>query len=89
MHVAMVETVVPRVQPKNGASKPKLVQSAHFAVRESVDKSAASAASPDYVKFQAVIKSAASAASHRGGRLAADLIMACFLQFLAALAAKK
>ena len=31
--------------------------------REFVDKSAASAASPDYVKFQAVIKSAASAAS--------------------------
>ena len=33
------------------------------AVRESVNKSAASAASPDSVKFQAVIKSAASAAS--------------------------
>ena len=33
------------------------------AVREFVNKSAASAASPDYVKFQAVIKSAASAAS--------------------------
>ena len=32
-----------------------------------VSKSAASAASPDYVKFQAVIKSAASAAS--SGRL--------------------
>ena len=32
-------------------------------VREFVNKSAASAASPDYVKFQAVIKSAASAAS--------------------------
>ena len=33
------------------------------AVQESVNKSAASAASPDSVKFQAVIKSAASAAS--------------------------
>ena len=33
------------------------------AVREFVNKSAASAASPDHVKFQAVIKSAASAAS--------------------------
>ena len=33
------------------------------AVREFANKSAASAASPDYVKFQAVIKSAASAAS--------------------------
>ena len=32
------------------------------AVREFFNKSAASAASPDYVKFQAVIKSAASAA---------------------------
>ena len=32
-------------------------------VRELVNKSAASAASLDYVKFQAVIKSAASAAS--------------------------
>ena len=32
-------------------------------VQESVNKSAASAASLDYVKFQAVIKSAASAAS--------------------------
>ena len=37
-------------------------------VRESVNKSAASAASLDYVKFQAVIKSAASAASLHGGR---------------------
>ena len=36
-------------------------------VRESVNKSAASAATPDYVKIQAVIKSAASAASLRGG----------------------
>ena len=33
------------------------------AVREFANKSAASAASRDYVKFQAVIKSAASAAS--------------------------
>ena len=39
-----------------------------YAVREFLNKSAASAASPDYIKFQAVIKSAASAASLRGGR---------------------
>ena len=38
------------------------------AVQEIVNKSAATAASPIYVKFQAVIKSAASAASPRGGR---------------------
>ena len=42
-------------------------------VRESVNKSAASAASPDYVRFQAVIKSAASAASPRGGRASSQL----------------
>ena len=35
------------------------------AVRKFVNKSAASAASQDYVKFQAVIKSAASAASRK------------------------
>ena len=35
---------------------------AHNRVREFVNESAASAASPDYVKFQAVIKTAASAA---------------------------
>ena len=57
------------------------------AVRESANKSAASAASPDYVKNQAVIKSAASAASLAEATLAADLITAFFLQFLAALAA--
>ena len=38
---------------------------AYDAVRESAIKSAASAASPDYVKFQAVIKPAASAASRK------------------------
>ena len=38
-----------------------------------MNKSAASAASPDYVKFQAVIKSAASAASPRGGRASGRL----------------
>ena len=43
------------------------------AVRESVNKSAASAASTDYVKFQAGIKSAASAASLRGGRASGRL----------------
>ena len=44
-----------------------------FAVRESVNKSTASAASLDYVKFQAVIKSAASAASLPGGRASGRL----------------
>ena len=57
-----------------------------LAVRESANKSAASAASPDYVKFQAVIKSAASAAPQKSKSrkprprgvpwLAADLITA-------------
>ena len=59
------------------------------AVREFLNKSAASAASPDYVKFQAVIKSAASAASLRGGRASGRLDHSLFSQFLAALAAKK
>ena len=43
------------------------------AVREFMDESAASAASLVYVKFQAVIKSAASAASLRGGRASGRL----------------
>ena len=46
---------------------------AYHAVREFANKSAASAASLDYVKFQAVIKSAASAASVRGGRASGRL----------------
>ena len=58
-------------------------------VQESVNKSAASAASPDYANFQAVIKSAASAASLRGGRASGRLDHGFFLQLLAALAAKK
>ena len=44
-----------------------------YEVRELVSKSAASAASPDYVKLQAVIKSAASAASPQGGRASGRL----------------
>ena len=59
------------------------------AVREFVNKSAASTASLDYVKFQAVIKSAASAASLLEAALAADWITAFFSQFLGALAPKK
>ena len=47
------------------------------------------AASTDYVKFQAVIKSAASAASLRGGRASGRLDHGLFVQFLAALATKK
>ena len=46
---------------------------AFLAVRDFVNKSAASAASLDCVKFQAVIKSAASAASLRGGRAGGQL----------------
>ena len=41
------------------------LQSTLDAVREFANKSAASAASGDYVKFQAAIKSAASAASRK------------------------
>ena len=51
------------------------------AVREFANKSAASAASPDYVKFQAVIKSAASAASLRGGRASGRLDHGLFRNF--------
>ena len=51
----------------------------HCAVREFVKKSAASAASLDYVKLQAVIKSAASAASLRGGRASGRLDHGHFL----------
>ena len=54
-----------------------------------VKKSAPSAASPDYVKFQAAIKSAASAASLRGGRASSRLDHDVFSQFLAALAAQR
>ena len=43
------------------------------AVRKFASKSAASAASPGYVKFRTVIKSAASAASLRGGRASGRL----------------
>ena len=59
------------------------------AVRESANKSAASTASPGYVKFQAVIKSAASAASLCGGRASGRLDHGLFLQVLGALAPKK
>ena len=55
---------------------------------EAVKKSAASAASLEYVKFQAVIKPAASAASLRGGRARGRLGHGYFFQFLAALKAK-
>ena len=54
-----------------------------------MNKSAASAASPNYDKFQAAIKSAASAASLCGGRASGRLDHGFFVQFLAALAAKK
>ena len=52
-----------------------------FADREFFNKSAASAASLDYVKFQAVIKSAASAASLTEAALAADWITTFFRNF--------
>ena len=44
-----------------------------YAVQESANKSAASTAYLDYVEFQAVIKSAACAASLRGGRASGRL----------------
>ena len=55
----------------------------HSRLARPASKSAASAASPDYVKFQAVIKSAASAASLVEAALAADWIIAFSVQFLA------
>ena len=58
-------------------------------VPDFVNKSAASAASLDYVKFRAVNESAASTASLRGGRASGRLDHGFFVQFLAALAAKK
>ena len=60
-----------------------------YAVREFANKSAASAASPDYVKFKAMTKSAASAASLRGGRASGRLDHICFPHVLTALAAKQ
>ena len=60
----------------------------YIAVQEFANKSAASAASLDYVKFQAVIKSAASAASLCGGRASGHLDQTFFWQVLAVLAAK-
>ena len=56
---------------------------------EAMIKSAASAASPEYVKFQAVVKSAASAASLCAGRARTDLISVFFSQCLGALAPPK
>ena len=58
-------------------------------VRESVNKSAASAASLDYVKFQAVIKSAASAASLRGGRASGRLDHGFFCAFFGRASSQK
>ena len=52
---------------------------AYGTVREFANKSAASPASPHYVKFQAVVKSAASAASLRGGRAGSRLDHGFFL----------
>ena len=59
-----------------------LASSVKPGVRESVNELAASAASPDYIKCQAAIKSAASAASLREGhasdRLDHGLLFAIF-----------
>ena len=59
------------------------------AVRESANKLAASAASLDYAKFEAVIKSAASADSLRGSRASGRLDHGFFGTILAVLAATK
>ena len=53
--------------------QPQTGQVSFCEVREFVNKSAASAASPDYVQFQAVIKSAASTASPQRGRASGRL----------------
>ena len=55
-----------------------------FGVWGAVNKSAASAGSLDYVKFQVVIKSAASAASLRGGRASGRLDHGYFFAFFSA-----
>ena len=52
-----------------------------YAVREFANKLAASAASPDYVKLQVVIKSAASTASLRGGHASGRLDHGFFCAF--------
>ena len=68
----------------------KIVDTSKNAVRELVNKSAASAASLEYVKFQAVIQSAAIAQPPLAeAALAADLIKSFFLHFLAVPAANK
>ena len=54
-----------------------------------MNKSAASAASLDYVKFQAVIKSAASAASLRGGRASGRLDRGFFCAIVGRASAQK
>ena len=53
-----------------------------------MNKSAASAASPDYVILQAVIKSAASEPPRGEAGLVADLVTVSFLQSLVMLEAK-
>ena len=63
--------------------------SAKYCERGAVNQSAASAASPDYVKFQAVMKSAASGASPRGGCASGRLDHRPFVQFLGALVPKQ
>ena len=61
------------------------------AVRESVNRSAASAASPDYIQFQGVIKYSKLLAQppFAEAALAADLATFLFPQLVATLAAKK
>ena len=57
-----------------------------IAVREFMNESAASAASADYVKFQAAIKSAASA---RGGRASGRLDHGLFFAIVGRASAQK
>ena len=71
-------------------SSQKIVPEFSNGVRESANKSTASTASPDYVKIQAAIKSAASAASLRRGRTSSRLDHGFFfVQFFCALAPNK
>ena len=85
----MIKSAASAASLRGGRASGRVDHGFFFATfREFANQLAASADSPDYVKFQAVIKSAARAASLRGGR-ASGRLDHVFLQLLAALAAKK
>ena len=82
-HLKVVIKLAAREDPQGGCCSSQLNKDSSDGVRECANKTAASAASPDYVKFQAVIKLAASAASPRRGRAGGRLDHDLFSQFLA------